>query len=115
MSAPLAGRWEMIKAELAGENAPEMLALRVELELTDSTYTVRFAGQVADQGTYVLDGPTLTLTGTRGPNEGRVIPCILQLAGDRLRVCYGLDGTAPITFTTTPGVQHYLATYRRKA
>lgn len=114
MSAPLTGRWEMIKAELAGENAPEMLALRVELELTDSNYIVRFAGQVADQGTYVLSDPTLTLTGTHGPNAGRVIPCILQLAGDRLRVCYGLDGTAPTTFTTAPGVQHYLATYRRK-
>ncbi|HVT73548.1 MAG TPA: TIGR03067 domain-containing protein [Lacunisphaera sp.] len=114
MSLPLVGRWEMIKAELAGEDAPEMLSLRVELELTDSNYTVRFAGQVADQGTYVLQGPALTLTGTRGPNAGRVIPCILQLAGDRLRVCYGLDGTVPTSFTTTAGVQHYLATYRRK-
>lgn len=115
MSTGLAGRWEMIKAELAGENAPDMLALRVELELTALTYVVRFAGQVADRGTYVLDGQALTLTGTEGPNQGRVIPCILQQVGDRLRVCYGLDGTAPTEFRTKSGVQHYLATYRRKA
>lgn len=114
MSSDLTGRWDMIKAELAGENAPDMLALRVELELTAITYVVRFAGQIADRGTYVLDGQTLTLTGTEGPNQGRIIPCILQLAGDRLRVCYGLDGTVPTEFATKPGVQHYLATYRRK-
>jgi uncharacterized protein (TIGR03067 family) len=114
MSAGLAGRWEMIKAELAGENAPDMLALRVVLELTSVTYTVSFAGQVADRGTYVLDGQSLTLTGTEGPNQGRTIPCILQQVGDRLRVCYGLDGTVPTEFATKPGVQHYLATYRRK-
>jgi uncharacterized protein (TIGR03067 family) len=114
MQVELPGRWEMIKAELAGEDAPDMLALRVELELTAVTYAVSFAGQVADRGTYVLDGPTLTLTGTGGPNEGRVIPCILQLVGDRLRICYGMDGAMPAGFTTKAGVQHYLATYRRK-
>jgi uncharacterized protein (TIGR03067 family) len=114
MSNSLTGRWEMIKAELAGENAPDMLALRVELELTSVTYVVRFAGEIADRGTYVLDGPTLTLTGTAGPNQGRTIPCILQHAGDRLRICYGMDGTAPTEFRTRSGVQHYLATYRRK-
>ena len=115
MSTGLTGRWEMIKAELAGENAPDMLALRVVLELTSVTYAVSFAGQVADRGTYVLADETLTLTGTEGPNQGRTIPCILQQRGDLLRVCYGLDGTAPTGFTTKPGVQHYLATYRRKA
>ncbi len=114
MSTGLTGRWEMIKAELAGENAPDMLSLRVELELTAVTYAVSFAGQVADRGTYVLAGQTLTLTGTEGPNKDRVIPCILQQVGDRLRVCYGLDGTTPTGFKTKPGVQHYLATYRRK-
>lgn len=114
MSLALSGRWEMIKAELAGENAPDMLALRVVLELTSVTYAVSFAGQVADRGTYTLDGKKLTLTGTEGPNQGRTIPCILQLVGDRLRVCYGLDGTAPIEFVTKPGVQHYLATYKRR-
>lgn len=115
MSSALPGRWEMIKAELAGENAPDMLALRVVLELTAVTYAVSFAGQVADRGTYVLEGETLTLTGTEGPNQGRIIPCILQHRGDLLRVCYGLDGETPKDFTTKPGTQHYLATYRRKS
>jgi uncharacterized protein (TIGR03067 family) len=114
MRGSLIGRWEMIKAELAGEHAPDLLALRVELELSAGTYAVSFAGKVADRGTYVLEGEALVLTGTDGPNRGRTIPCILQLAGDRLRVCYGLDGTAPTAFATRAGVQHYLATYRRR-
>jgi uncharacterized protein (TIGR03067 family) len=114
MSTSLTGRWEMIKAELAGENAPDMLALRVVLELTSVTYAVSFAGQVADRGTYVLENEKLVLTGTEGPNQGRIIPCILQHRGELLRVCYGLDGIAPTEFVTKPGTQHYLATYRRK-
>lgn len=114
MSGSLTGRWEMTKAELAGENAPDMLALRVVLELTAVTYAVSFAGQVADRGTYVMSGEHLTLTGTEGPNQDRVIPCLLQHRGDLLRICYGLDGTVPTAFTTKPGTQHYLATYRRK-
>lgn len=115
MTTPsLTGRWEMTKAELAGEHAPDMLALRVVLDLTTVTYAVSFAGQVADRGTYILDGEKMTLTGTEGPNQGRIIPCILQHRGDLLRVCYGLDGTPPTEFATKPGVQHYLATYRRK-
>ena len=129
MTATLSGTWEMVRAELAGADAPDMLALRVELELTADTYIVRFAGQVADRGTYALACPepvervesaergarALTLTGAVGPNKGRTIPCIFQLTGDRLRVCYGLDGTAPTVFATAPGTEHYLATYRRKA
>ena len=111
----LHGTWEMIRAELGGENSPELLALGVELELTAGTYVVRFAGTIADHGTYTLAAPALTLTGTAGPNEGRTIPCLFQLAGDRLRVCYGLDGTAPTALATAPGTPHYLATYRRKA
>jgi hypothetical protein len=36
-------------------------------------------------------------------------------AGNRLRICYGLDGTLPGGFKTTPDSQLYLATYRRKS
>jgi len=106
----------MVRAEFAGEDAPDMLALRVELELTADTYAVRFAGQVADRGNYALaTANALTLTGTDGPNRGRTIPCIFQLVGNRLRICYGLDGAAPAAFATVSGTPHYLATYRRKS
>ena len=116
---PLHGTWEMIRAESGGEPSTDLLALRVELHLTVDTYHVHFAGELADQGTYrrapADTHAALILLGAKGPNSGRTIPCIYQLVGDRLRVCYGLDGTVPTTFASPAGSTHYLATYRRKA
>jgi uncharacterized protein (TIGR03067 family) len=112
----LAGTWELIRAETGGEQSPELIALRVELQLTADAYIVRFGDQAADRGTLAIAAPNaLTLTGTHGPNEGRTIPCLYQLAGDRLRICYGMDGTEPTAFASPSGSTHYLATYRRKA
>ncbi len=118
-TAPLHGIWEMVRAESGGEPSSDLLALRVELHFRTETYHVHFAGELADQGTYSRSSSephaTLILLGAKGPNAGRTIPCIYQLVGDRLRVCYGLDGTTPTAFATTAGSSHYLATYRRKS
>ena len=118
-TAPLPGIWEMVRAESGGEPSSDLLALRVELHLGAETYHVHFAGELADQGTYARSPSaphaTLILLGAQGPNAGRTFPCIYQLVGDRLRVCYGLDGTTPTAFATTAGSPHYLATYRRKS
>ena len=114
----LLGTWELVRAESGGEHSSDLIALRVELELTGTHYTVRFGGEIADRGSYAHDAastPTaLAIHGTDGPNAGRTIPCIYQLVGDRLRICYGMDGTAPTGFVSPPGSTHYLATYRRK-
>ena len=115
----LTGTWEMIRAETAGEPSPDLIPLRVELQLNAGSYAVRLAGELADQGTLTPTSsqpyPSLSFHGTTGPNAGRTIPCIYQLAGNRLRICYGLDGNLPAGFKTTPDSQLYLATYRRKA
>jgi uncharacterized protein (TIGR03067 family) len=113
----LHGIWEMVRAESDGQPSSDLLALRVRLHLTADTYHVHFAGELADQGTYTraADGPhsALIFLGAEGPNAGRTIPCIYQLVGDRLRVCYGLDGKVPEKFAADPGSPNYLATYRR--
>ncbi|MCX6944686.1 MAG: TIGR03067 domain-containing protein [Opitutales bacterium] len=114
----LAGTWQIVKAELAGEEMPAFVARKIEVEFAADTYTVRFAGEVSDHGTYTL-APAgrhagLLLAGLTGSNAGRSIPALYQLAGDRLRVCYGLDGVRPGGFATGPGQNLYLATYRRK-
>jgi uncharacterized protein (TIGR03067 family) len=118
MSSSLPGIWKLVRAERAGTDSPDLFALQIELELTADTYLVRFEGQIADRGTYTPgpDGPhrSLLLFGQHGPNEGRCIPGIYQQVGDRLRICYGLDGTAPTRFATSAGDQCYLATYQRK-
>lgn len=120
-SAPpdLDGCWQMVRAELDGEQAPELVAQRTELELRDGEYLVRFDEQVIDRGSFeaVANGDlkTLVLRGKSGPNAGRTIPCIYQHVGERLRICYGLSGIAPTGFTTTGLRQCYLATYRRSS
>ncbi len=109
----------MIRAELAGEAAPELVVRNTEVTLVNGAYEVRFQGQVVDRGSYKvssrLEIATVVLHGADGPNAGRTIPCLFQLRGERLRVCYGLDGIAPAEMTTRAGQDRYLATYRRKS
>jgi uncharacterized protein (TIGR03067 family) len=117
-STALEGHWQIVTAELAGEKMPDLVAHKIEVELAKGTYTVRFGGEIADQGTYATGPhPTamgLTLTGVTGTNAGRTIPAIYRFADDHLHICYGLDGAAPEIFATKPGTAHFLAKYRRK-
>lgn len=116
--AALQGRWAIVKAEFAGEQMPALVAEKTEFELSAGTYVVRFDREPADRGRYILGTSPLhrgiTLIGVEGRNAGRTIPGIYQLVGDRLRVCFGIDGQAPGGFATTPESSLYLATYRRK-
>jgi uncharacterized protein (TIGR03067 family) len=118
VAAALEGTWQIVKAELAGDEMPAFVAEKIEVELAAGTYTVRFAGDVADRGTYALEAvgklKVMLLTGLEGSNVGRTIPAIYQLTSDRLRVCYGLDGFVPHAFAMVAGQQRYLAMYRRK-
>ena len=117
-TAGIEGTWQIVTAELAGERMPDLVTHKIEVELGDGDYAVRFSGEVADRGTYELGlHPTahaITLTGVVGTNAGRTIPAIYQFVGDQLHICYGLDGVAPGAFATQPGAAHFLAIYRRK-
>lgn len=117
MAESIEGVWQMVRAENCGDEAPELVVQRTTIELQAGEYRVRFAGEVVDAGTFelgsVVGSYTMLLRGTAGPNAGRTIPCVFQLRGDRLRVCFGLNGLAPTEFTTDPQNQRYLATYRR--
>jgi len=117
VESKLDGKWQLIRAELAGEVAPNMVTEHVVLVLAFGDYEVRYGNEISDRGTFALDATTsqrsLILTGVEGTNAARTIPCLFQLAGDRLRVCFGLDGELPGDFTTSPDSRRYLATYRR--
>lgn len=105
----------MIRAELSGAQAPSEVAEQTTLQLANGEYIVRYAGEIADRGRFELGTvvDTLVLHGRSGPNAGRTIPCLFQIRGDRLRICYGLNGVAPTAFATASGDDRYLATYRR--
>jgi len=81
-STALAGHWQIVSAELAGEKMPDLVAHKIEVELAHGTYTVRFGGEIADQGTFTLGShataKAITLTGVAGTNAGRTIPAIYR-------------------------------------
>ena len=116
---PIEGLWQPLKAELSGEAAPPMVLERMTLTLRSGRYTVHFGGEVSDQGNFTHGAAEphalLTLAGERGANAGKIIPAIFQLVGDRLRICFGLDGKLPAAFATNSTSRHYLVTYRRTA
>lgn len=114
----LEGTWAMVRGRLAGEYAPALVTQRTEIEFAASAYQVRFDEDVVERGTFECsESPSrkyLVLRGTAGTNAARVIPCIYQLAGDRLRICYGLDGITPTAFVSKAHINTYVVTYRRK-
>ncbi len=115
MSLP--GRWQMIRAEFDGAPAPDLVVQHTELRFTATHYAIYFDGEPADQGTFEsagdADSRNLILHPESGPNAGRTLRCLFQLTGDRLRICFGLDGTPPTAFATAADSHRYLATYRR--
>ena len=114
---PIKGTWLPFKAERAGEHAPDMALAKIRLVISDDSYAVHFGNEISDEGCYALGATeqfqTITLVSVCGTNEGRTIPSIYQLTGDRLRICYGLDGTLPDAFVSELGDERYLVTYRR--
>jgi len=112
------GTWLPFKAELAGDQAPEMALAKMCLVISAGIYAVHFGNEVTDSGRYTLsleaEIHTITLNSERGANAGQTIPSIYQLVGDRLRVCFGLDGTTPKSFAAPVGTRSYLVCYRRK-
>ena len=112
------GNWKPVTAELAGQPMAETVLQTISMKLEKGKYEV-IAGGNPDRGTYALETSTkpkgMTVTGTDGPNQGKTFPCIYELKGDTLRICYDLSGAKrPTEFKSLPGTKLYLVTYARK-
>jgi len=115
MNENLAGLWQPLYAELGGAEAPKMMLEKMEIELTEGRYTVRFGGETYDEGSYAIVGEgQLNLHGLVGPNAGRTIPSLFKFSGGALSICYGLSGTRPGSFGTGQDPLLYLVNYTRK-
>jgi uncharacterized protein (TIGR03067 family) len=112
------GDWKPVKAELAGQPMPDEVLKTIALNIGEGTYEVH-VGNSPDKGTVTVDSSTtpksMTITGTEGPNKGKTFPCIYEIKGDTLRICYDLSGAKrPAEFKTIAGTKLYLVTYTRK-
>lgn len=113
----LDGTWIPVAAELDGQPLAAESLRNMKLFLVGNKYVAR-VGIVTDQGEVKLGSGTkpgtMDITGTGGPNEGKTIRAIYELSGDRLTVCYALDGRArPQDFRTSTDSHQYLVTYQR--
>ena len=114
----LQGTWLLVKAELATKPLPDDVVKSIMMTLSKNEYAVTAAGE-PDDGTWSIDSSTvpksMTVKGVKGPNAGRTFPCIYELNGDTLRICYDLSSAKrPTEFKTIAGTKLYLATYERK-
>lgn len=112
------GDWVPVQAELASHPMPDAILKTISLKLGTNSYDV-LVGNAPDKGTYTVDAATvpksMVVTGTEGPNQGKVFPAIYELEGDTLRICYDLSGAKrPTEFKTLAGTKLYLVTYHRK-
>ena len=111
------GIWIPVEAILEGKKLPDEGLEGMVLTIDRSTYSVRTQSGL-DKGTVALDSGAyplgMELTGTEGPNQGRTLKAIYEIAGDWMRVCYAIDGLArPARFEAGEGERSFLVTYRR--
>jgi uncharacterized protein (TIGR03067 family) len=115
----LQGSWIPAKAELGAKPLPTEVLKKITLTLTNHDYEVTVTGEQSDSGTWTIDTSSkpkgMTIVGAKGPNAGKTFPCIYELKGDTLRICYDLSGAKrPAEFKSTAGTMLYLVTYNRK-
>jgi uncharacterized protein (TIGR03067 family) len=87
------------------------------LELTDGKYKLTGAER-PDEGTWSLHPDKkplgIDVNGTDGPNKGKTLLAIVELRGDKLRICYDLSGkTRPTKFESRRKTLLFLAEYKR--
>lgn len=112
------GTWTIASAEMGGRPFPADLAKSITLKMDAGKYEVK--AENVDKGTYTIDPTakpkTLDISGTDGPSAGKHLPCIYELNGDVLKICYQLgEGPRPTEFKSPAGTEIFLVTYQRKA
>jgi uncharacterized protein (TIGR03067 family) len=115
-AARLAGTWQLVAAEVGGSKLPSEVTRKITLTLSADHYVV--VAESKDEGTvrYIAGASpkAFDVTGTAGPNQGKTVPAIYELAGDTLTICYDLSGKArPTQLKSKPNTQLFLATYKR--
>ncbi|HEX2789092.1 MAG TPA: TIGR03067 domain-containing protein [Steroidobacteraceae bacterium] len=96
VAATLTGTWAPVAADISGR--PLVVAqLRVAQLIIerDSYQIVDRSSAVVDSGALLLDEAAvpcaIDIVGSYGPHAGKRMRAIIELDGDRLRICYDLE------------------------
>jgi uncharacterized protein (TIGR03067 family) len=92
----MGGNWIPILMQLNGKKQPADLMKAIRLTISGDKYNT-VVGSEKDEGTLKLDAMKtpreMDIITSVGENKGKPIPCIYELKGNELKVCYGLNGT----------------------
>ena len=115
----LVGKWDIVKAELAGKDITEHLK-SMKFEITEGGKYTADLGEEKDVGAFTVDPAKkpkeMDIKGNGGPNKDKLIKAIYKLDGDTLTVCYELGGgdKRPEKFETKPDTKLLVINYKRK-
>ena len=117
-SGPIQGSWQAVSGEIGGKPLPPAAVKGTLLKLANGNYEVASVDGKPDTGSYKLMSSArpkrIDVILGLGPDAGKVIPAIYDLAGDSLKICYALRGSnAPTEFKTAAGTAGYLLVYQR--
>ncbi len=117
--ARIQGTWQLVYAETDGKTTPGERIQAVRVEIKGNSHSVYIGGkQVIHDVRFTLD-PTATPrtsddTINDGPDKGKQIHGIYELAGDTLASCVAKVGEdRPKKFATTPGSGHTFRVFKR--
>lgn len=115
----LQGTWALVSSTSRGLRLADGEARRFRLLLRGGKYVAEYRGQVIDEYTYQIDPSTsparITLTITQGPDQGKSVPGIYRLKGDRLDICRQVvpGGPPPEEFASGKGSGFVWAVFKR--
>jgi uncharacterized protein (TIGR03067 family) len=117
--AAIQGVWQLVYAETDGTRAPADQIRSIRVEIHEKTHSVFFDNKpVVHDVSYSIDpkaSPRATDdTLNDGPDKGKQIHGIYELAGDTLVSCVAKIGAVrPKEFATKPGSDHTLRVFKR--
>jgi uncharacterized protein (TIGR03067 family) len=117
--ARIQGTWQLVYAETDGKTTPGERIQAVRVEIKGNSHSVYIGDkEVVHDVSFTLD-PTATPRTTDdtindGPDQGKQIHGIYELAGDTLASCVAKVGEErPKKFATTPGSGHTFRVFKR--
>ncbi len=114
----LDGTWMFEKVVIDGNDATEVFG-KATMKIDGTKFTLTII-EKEDAGTLNFDDAKSpkeldVITSKDSPNKGKTLQCVYKWDGDRVIICYGLDGkTRPTEFKAESKSQQMLDTYKLK-
>ena len=114
----LQGAWQVSTVEVNGSALPSEDVSKILVTVKGTAYTVLNDGK-SDPGSFTIDSSKqpgqMDIHPESGPDQGKTLLAIYEVASDTLRVCYAPEGAKrPTSFSTSDNSGRMLITYKRK-